>query len=62
LSTGLARGRMHCGRAREGKDFETGVLAGLGLCLPKVTLYVLEELQQLTLGSSEETGSRSLRQ
>ena len=53
---------MHCGRAREGKDFETGVLAGLGLCLPKVTLCVLEELQQLTLGSSEETGSRGLRQ
>ena len=56
----LARGRKQYRRARKGTGFETRVLAGLGLCLQKVTLYLLNELQQLMLESSKGAESRSL--
>lgn len=46
----LATGRSQCRKAREGKGFEAGVLAGLGLFLKNVRLYLLKELLQLVVG------------
>lgn len=60
MVTRLARGRMQCRRAREGKDFEAGVLAGSRLCLQTVTRYLLKNLWQLVIESNKEAISRSL--
>lgn len=52
----LAGRGMQCGRAREGKVFEEGGLAGLRLCWLKGNLCLLEKLSQLMLGKQVQGG------